>query len=251
MSDSDIPWLPDVHTGYLLMVAMGIVVMFSLRPGKAFTNPEAKRAYVRIQIITIMGALAGSKLAVVMGDALWPLKPFAHWHDLLFTGRSIAGALLFGFLAAELAKPILRYPLPPNDRFAVLLPFSIATGRLGCYLVGCCRGLPWDGPWATTYSDGIPRHPAPVYEILFHLAIGLVLLRLWRKQQLFGRLFALYLASYGAFRFVSEFWRETSKAWEGFSAYQWLALAMVVCGLISLAARSRSQPGEWQQWKTQ
>lgn len=250
MIASDPAWLPDVHTGYLLMVGLGIAVFFTLKPGKAFASGEARRAYIRIQIITLLGAVAGSKIAVVMGDALWPLQPFEHWHELLFTGRSIVGALLFGFLAAELAKPLLRYELPPNDRFAVLLPFSIATGRLGCYLAGCCRGLPWNGPWAVTYGDGIPRHPAPIYEMLFHLAMGLLLLRLWRRQQLFGRLFALYLVAYGTFRFVSEFWRETSKAWDGYSAYQWMALALVLCGLASFAARSRQQPEAWRQWKS-
>ncbi len=73
-------------------------------------------------------------------------------------------------------------------------------------------GVPFDGPWAIAYADGIPRHPAPVYEMLFHWAMGFVLIALWRRQILFGRLFALYLLSYGVFRFLTEFLRETPKA---------------------------------------
>ena len=69
-------------------------------------------------------------------------------------GRSIAGALLFGFIGAELAKPLMRYRLPPNDRFATVLPFSIAIGRIGCLLAGCCLGEPWNGPWAVRAADG-------------------------------------------------------------------------------------------------
>ena len=145
---------------------------------------------------------------------------FHDWGELLGGGRSIAGALLFGFLGVEAAKPLLRYDIPPNDRFAIILPFSIGLGRIGCLIVGCCRGEPWDGPWAITYADGIPRHPAPVYEMLFHWAMGFLLIALWRRQILFGRLFALYLLSYGVFRFLTEFLRETPKAFGGMSAYQ-------------------------------
>ena len=52
---------------------------------------------------------------------------FHDWGALLGGGRSIAGALLFGFLGVEAAKPLLRYDIPPNDRFAIVLPFSIGA----------------------------------------------------------------------------------------------------------------------------
>jgi hypothetical protein len=96
--------------------------------------------------------------------------------------------------------------------------------------VGCCRGLPYDGPWAITYADGIPRHPAPLYEMVFHWAMGFLLIALWRRQLLFGRLFAFYLVSYGVFRFFTEYLRETPKAYGGLSAYQIMSLAMIVAG---------------------
>ena len=51
------------------------------------------------------------------------------WHEILLSGRSVTGALILGFLAAEAAKPLLGYSMPPNDRFATLLPFSFAIGR--------------------------------------------------------------------------------------------------------------------------
>src|SRR4029078_4829922 len=103
-------------------------------------------------------ALAGAKLAVVFGDALWPLREVHDWGQLIGGGRSTAGALLFGFLAVEAAKPLLRYDIPPNDRFAIILPFSIGLGRIGCLIVGFCRGLPYDGPVAITHSHRILRH---------------------------------------------------------------------------------------------
>ena len=239
----------DIHDGYTMMVMLGMAVTLAFPSTKYFANPHDKRRYWSLQIITAVAAVIGAKVAVLFGDALWPLRPFHDWQALLGSGRSIVGALLFGFIAAEAAKPLLRYDIPPNDRFAIILPFSIGIGRFGCFLAGCCRGIPYNGPLAITYSDGIPRHPAQLYEMAFHLIMGMVLIVLYRRQILFGRLFALYLVSYGVYRFFSEFIRETAKPFDGLSAYQWMCILMVIVGGIALIVRSRRQPESWQSWR--
>ena len=239
----------DLHAGYMIMVVLGFALTLSFPLTKHFADPRDRKRYYTIQIVTIVAAVIGAKIAVVLGDALWPLQPFHDWYALLGSGRSIVGALLFGFIAAEVAKPILRYDIPPNDRFAVILPFSIGIGRVGCLIAGCCRGVPWDGPWAISYGDGIPRHPAPLYEMLFNIAMGFVLLALCRRQVLFGRLFALYLLSYGVFRFLIEFIRDTAKPYDGLSAYQLMCIVMIVAGAWALIARSRRQPESWAKWR--
>jgi phosphatidylglycerol---prolipoprotein diacylglyceryl transferase len=234
----------DLQVAYAFMVLLGIALVLLVRPASAYSSRE-RQQYYRLQAITLVGAIFGAKLAVVMGDALWPLQPFHGWAELALSGRSIVGALLFGFIAAEVAKPLLHYKLPPNDRFAVVLPFSIATGRLGCWISGCCLGVEMHGPLAMTAADGVSRFPAALVELVFHLAAGATLLMLWRRKRFAGRLFALYLMAYGTFRFGSEFWRVTPKAFAGLSAYQWMCLAMVAAGAASFYWRRRpSAPDE-------
>ena len=228
----------DVHAGYALMVLLGAIVMLAFPLTRDLRSSAERRSYYVIQGITLLGALVGAKFAVLMGDALWPLQPYHDWPQLLVSGRSIAGALLFGFLTAELAKPLLGYRLPPNDRFAVILPISIGIGRIGCLLAGCCQGLPYSGWGAMRDAEGVLRHPAPVYEMVFQFAFAALLWQLYRHGRLQHRLFALYLIGYGVFRFASEFLRDTAKAFAGYSAYQWMALMMVVLGAITLWLRS-------------
>lgn len=240
----------DIHASYTGLMLAGFALMFLFPATKHFTEPADKRRYYTMQLITALGAVIGAKVAVILGDALWPLKPFDDWVALLASGRSIVGALLFGFIAVEIAKPLMHYDIPPNDRFAVILPFSIGIGRIGCLLTGCCRGLPYDGPFAIAYEDGILRHLAQLYETLFHFAAAYALLLLWRRQILFGRLFALYLVVYGMFRFGTEFLRETAKPYAGLSAYQLMCIAMILAGGIALALRSMRQPPSWDRWRT-
>lgn len=233
-----------LHAAYAGMIALGIALLIVFRPTARYSTPE-RRSYYRIQLVTLLGALLGAKFAVLVGDALWPIQPVRDWTALLWSGRSIVGALLFGFLAAELAKPLLRYPLPPNDRFAVALPFSIATGRIGCWLTGCCLGVPMRGGIAMTAADGVVRYPAALVECAFHLLAGIGLAWLYRRGLLQGRLFAAYLAAYGVFRFFTEFLRITPKAFWHLSFYQWLCLAMILAGSVALALRRHAAPSRF------
>jgi phosphatidylglycerol:prolipoprotein diacylglycerol transferase len=228
--------MSNLQLSYALAVVLGIAVIAVFRPASHLRKPDRSQ-YYRLQAITLIGAIVGAKLAVLMGDALWPLHPFPGWTGLLVSGRSIVGALLFGFVTAEVFKPILGYRLPPNDRFAMGLPISIATGRIGCWFSGCCLGVEMHGPFAVRGVDGIPRFPAPLVEFGFHLIAATLLITLWRRKLMTGRLFALFLVVYGVFRFGTEFLRVTPKAFWGLSAYQWLSVGMVLAGATALYLR--------------
>ncbi|MFO1520163.1 MAG: prolipoprotein diacylglyceryl transferase family protein [bacterium] len=227
-----------VHLEYALPVAFGLLLMLFFPSTRHFEDPEDRRRYRTLQIVTLVAAIIGAKLAALSGDHFWPVVPLQNWSQLVVSGRSILGGLLFGHLAAEAAKPIVGYRLPPNDRFAALLPFSIAIGRVGCLLAGCCRGLPHQGLLSITYSDGIPRHPEPAYEIAFQLAVGFFFLFLVRRKLFVGRVFSLYLVLYGLFRFFTEFIRETPKIYGSYSFYQMLCVAMVAIGAGELIWRT-------------
>jgi phosphatidylglycerol---prolipoprotein diacylglyceryl transferase len=227
---------------YVLPVIAGLLLAL-FYPVAGHLRTDERRRYYLLQAITLVGAIVGAKIVVLMGDHGWPLVPVRGLEDVLGAGRSVVGGLLFGFLTAEAAKPLLGYTQPPNDRFAAILPFSLAVGRVGCFLSGCCRGTPHDGWLSVTYADGIARHPAQLYEAAFQLAIGVLLMALARRRVLHGRLFALYLVAYGVYRFLSEFIRETPHVLAGYSVYQAFCVLMVLAGAVTLALRRKGFDG--------
>jgi phosphatidylglycerol:prolipoprotein diacylglycerol transferase len=229
-----------IYPEYALSVLLALMVGAFFPVMQEMRESRLRRQYVKLQIVTLIGAAIGCKLAVLFGESGWPFVRAEHLGAVLLSGRSILGALIFGLLAAEVAKPILGYPLPPNDRFAAVLPFTLAIGRVGCLLHGCCRGVAWDGWCAITYSDGIPRHAIPAYEIIFDVAVGMLFVWMVRRHIARGHLFSIFLILYGGFRFATEFIRETPKLYGGvISGYQVLACAAALLGAAFIVKRAR------------
>jgi prolipoprotein diacylglyceryltransferase len=93
-------------------------------------------------------------------------------------------------------------------------------------------------------AEGVLRHPAALYDLLFHVVLGAIFIALLRRGILKGRLFAVHLLAYGVFRFAIEPLRETRDYLGPLSAYQLFALAMVGCGLYGLTRRLRTTEPE-------
>jgi phosphatidylglycerol:prolipoprotein diacylglycerol transferase len=221
------------------MVTAGLLLLLVFPSSQRIADRRDRRVYWGLQVVTLLGAIVGAKLAMLAGDLGWPVVPLASWQTLVWSGRSITGGLIGGFVAAEATKPLVGWTHPPNDHFAAKLPFSVALGRVGCLLGGCCRGVPHDGWLSVVYDDGVARWPAPLFEMAFQLAVGLLFVRLVRRGALGGRVFALYMMAYGAFRFATEPLRETPKSLGPLSVYQILALVLIGLGAASFVARGR------------
>jgi phosphatidylglycerol:prolipoprotein diacylglycerol transferase len=115
-----------------------------------------------------------------------------------------------------------------GDSFAVPVALAVAIGRLACFTAGCCHGTPTRLPWGVTFPqiDNVPRHPTQLYESLFHFAMAAILYKLQIRGLLRGQLIKLYILSYLAFRFATEFIRPEARLWGGLTGYQWATLAL-------------------------
>src|SRR5690606_26459278 len=122
-------------------------------------------------------------------------------------------------------------------------------GRLANFINGELYGRVTDSPLGMIFPAGgpYPRHPSQLYEALTEgLLLFLILNGLaWFKsdiQNKHGFLFGAFLALYGAFRFVIEFFREPDVQiglyFNIFSQGQVLCLPMMLVGLF-LMIRAR------------
>ncbi|MEO1857145.1 MAG: prolipoprotein diacylglyceryl transferase family protein [Rubritalea sp.] len=210
--------------GLMVMLAVGVSLVYWLRAAKS------DQRLLLIYFSAIAGAFVGAKLAYFIAEAWIHTGPDA-WRQWL-VGKSITGALLGGFLGVELGKKLVGYSKSTGDRFALIIPWGVMMGRVGCLRHGCCTGKLFESGY---------RWPSVEVELGANVLIWCALMLVRKKAFAQNQLFHIYLVVYGVFRYVHEFLRATPKLAFGISGYQWIALAIISTGLIAFKQRSRKR----------
>jgi len=214
---------PDPYRWFML-AGLGISITVWLKMAR-----RDSRLLV-VYFSTLCGAFIGAKIVYLASEGwLYWNSPF-RW-IIWATGKTIIGALLGGYVAAEFAKKSLGYMKTTGDMFAGIVPLGVALGRVGCLMHGCCLGAVCAPAWYTLPDkQGIPRWPAVPMEFGFNVLAALIFWNLRRRRILLGQHFHLYLIAYGAFRFLHEWMRDTPRIVFGLSGYQIAAAAVALLG---------------------
>ena len=88
-------------------------------------------------------------------------------------------------------------------------------GRIGCFMAGCCYGVPTKGLLGVIFTNPIcqaeplntPLHPTQLYEAGFIFLILILLLSFKSRKQFDGQLFLIYLVAYATGRGILELFR--------------------------------------------
>lgn len=225
--------------GVMIVLGFALAVWWSMRAGPRY-RVEAEQV-LDFVLLTALAGVLGARLVYVLLDwgsfAREPLRALYFWEGgLSFHGAVIGGGLAVALLARRKGIPFLRLA----DVLAPGVALAYAIGRIGCFLGGCCYGVPTDLPWACSFQDPFqphvhtpPSHPTQIYASLSNLLIFALLARMQKPPHPEGKVFWAYLALYGVYRFIVEFWRvgATSTVLAlGLSDAQWVSLLMVSLG---------------------
>ncbi len=121
------------------------------------------------------------------------------------------------------------------DVVAIAVPIGYMFGRIGNFLNQELVGRATDLPWGI-YVDGVLRHPSQLYEALLEGLVVFAVIYLYRNYKRFnGELILLYGFTYGAMRFVAEFWRQPDVQL-GFLFGGWLTMGQMLSAMMMVAA---------------
>lgn len=154
--------LPQLHPLYVIPVLAALLLGLFFPVNRHLTDSRRRRQYLFLQLVTFLSAIVGAKLAFLVGEYHWPLVRLESWGQVFDSGRSIVGALVLGFLGAELAKRLIHYPLPPNDRLPRCCPLLWRSGgsAAGCKAAAAVSLATMRGPRPTVTGSPVIRPPS-------------------------------------------------------------------------------------------
>jgi len=138
-----------------------------------------------------------------------------------------------------------------TDFIAPLVPLGLAAGRIGNFINGELWGRVANTslPWVMIFpqaGDMQPRHPSQLYHVgLEGLALFTILWLFSSRPRPRSAVSGVFLIGYGAFRFITEFFREPDHGIFGqsytISMGQWLSLPMILIGIAMLVLAYRKK----------
>ena len=231
---------------YGLMYIVGFALVWWFGRMRIKANPNGfwqQKDLDDVMFYGILGVILGGRFGYVFfykfSDYInVPWKIFYVWEG----GMSFHGGMLGVIVAlAWFARSRRQHWLDVTDFMAPLVPLGLAAGRVGNFINAELWGRPTDVAWAMIFPqvDRLLRHPSQLYQ--FALEGVLLFVMLWfysAKPRLRGKVSAMFLIGYGAFRFVVEYAREPDSFLGllamGWSMGQWLSLPMIVVGVAML-----------------
>ena len=256
-----------------ILIAWRMALMALRRPALWPHQTPPMRPEKLEDLITwiILGVILGGRLGFVL--FYQPGYYLSHPLDILKVwqgGMSFHGGLLGVVTAAYLYARRNTVPiLPVADLIAHTVPPGLLLGRLANFVNAELWGRPSDLPWAVIFPGAAAqdcanvaaglcaRHPSQLYEAALEgLLLGALLLWLVYRRGAFhwpGRVMGVFLAGYGASRFIVEFFRQPDAQFVapgnplglalhvggyGLTMGQFLSLPMIALGLwFALRAR--------------
>ncbi len=230
-------------SAYPAMMALGAgVLLWSAWRGAGGLGLP-KQHVLRLFLLAWIPAWFGARLFFVIEHR--ELLQGETWRWLIhpaFGGFSSYGGLLFGLLGAAIYLAAAKLPVARVLDCWVpgLCGFGIFA-RLGCYLSGCCYGLPTGLPWgvvfpadspaAQRFGETVAVHPSQLYEIAVLGLIMICLIR-WNSGRP-GTRFLRLVVLYSAARLLLDPLRGDAQIAAGlFSTAQWLSLSVLLASAV-------------------
>jgi phosphatidylglycerol:prolipoprotein diacylglycerol transferase len=197
--------LPELlHFGPFHLRSFGVMLALAFLLGTWIALKDARRrgldesSVLNLVLVILVASIVGARGMYVVTHlaefAGRPLAALAIWEG----GLTLYGGLVLGTLAGFAFMARVGLPLGTTaDALTPGVALGAGIARIGCFLNGCCYGLPSGLPWAVRFPAGSPPdlqfpgqalHPSQLYNSFAGLVLFGVVLWLRPRVKSPGRL---------------------------------------------------------------
>lgn len=180
-----LPYIHIIVPLYSVFAVLGIILAFLLfiRRSRIFSFGMLKN--LQIAASAVIGMLVGSRMLFVLTVMPAVIKDFSFRQVLgiIFGGGFVFyGGLLGAVVGLFLYGKVRKMDIDALFQVTVpCFPLFHAFGRIGCFLSGCCYGIPCSFGFAMAADPDIIRFPIQLVESFSCFAIFVMLLAVERN----------------------------------------------------------------------
>lgn len=223
-----------------LGVATGVQLYRWLKKAEAKKRPRSPNTmqdhdfFAPSNFAVVVGCILG---AGIFNKLLFVLEVPQAWEQYgwasLALGQTIVGGIIGGMLGVEIAKKLVGVKHSTGDLFVMPFCVGLIVGRIGCFLAGLhdgTYGMSTSLPWGMDFGDGVLRHPTQIYDMLWCVAmLILVKINYYKWQAVSGLTFKVMFAGYLLWRLLVDGIKPVPYPYLfGWSAIQWACLTVLM-----------------------
>lgn len=230
---------------YSFLILIGLII------GNTFAYIIIKRAnliideFIIIETYGLSLGMLGAKLLYLFISRneidFTRILDWSYIRPYIQGGFVFYGGFIGGLLGLYIVKLIHKIDVIKYlSELIFCIPLVHGFGRIGCYLSGCCYGVPYSGPFNVVYHN-IPYSlcdtklfPIQLVEAISLFILAAVLFYLTIKNKASSKLILWYFISYSILRFFLEIYRYDSVRgiiWF-LSISQWISLILLTISIF-------------------
>lgn len=204
------------HWGLLHLRSYGVMLAVAFLFGTWLSLREARRRgldedkVVTVVLAALVFGIVGARMLYVLEHVQQFRREWGSVLALWQGGLTLYGGVVGGTAAGLVAARRLGLPhWEVADALTPAIAIGTMFGRIGCFLNGCCYGVPTRLPWGVTFPPdsfaglefGNARvHPSQLYFALLGLLLFLLTWGLRRRIEVAGSLFWMFVALFALVR---------------------------------------------------
>jgi phosphatidylglycerol:prolipoprotein diacylglycerol transferase len=203
----------------IISVMLGIYYVYRMSKNTKFDFGTL----LSIAYILVFGGIIGARLFYVLfhldefqGNWLATINPFQS-DQFGIAGLNLYGGVIVAVISSFIYLRAKKLPvLSIYDLFAPTIGIGLMFTRVGCFLNGCCFGIPTDLPWGVSFPvDSMPfyvfgsahLHPAQIYSSLYGMILFLYLHWRLKRKTFDGQIIGMLFMIEAVFRYAIEYVR--------------------------------------------
>lgn len=234
-----LPFFTIYSWGVMTTLGFGIATLYFL----TLTKRDRLSQYFMLNLVIgiILFAIVGARVFYILIHLhyyiLHPIEIFQSWKGGMVFYGGLFFALTFSILYIKIHNLYLG---KVADCAAPAIAFGLSVGRIGCFLNGCCYGIPSNFgfifPLDSPAGEAFPHQtlfPTQLTSSFNLFLLGLTL-HLFKKRSIAKhKLLILFLLLYSVHRFFVEFLRaDTHPLVSNLTLFQIMSIVLVVFSLV-------------------
>jgi phosphatidylglycerol:prolipoprotein diacylglycerol transferase len=208
---------PEIlHWGFLHVRSYGLMLAVAFLVGTWLSLREARRLgldedrLVNVVLLVLVGSVIGARALYVLEH----VQEFRReWGSMLAVwqgGLTLYGGIVAGTVVGLTAARQMSLPMwTVADALTPAFALGTVFGRIGCFLNGCCYGVPTTLPWGVRFPadsfaglefGNAPLHPSQLYFALAGLVLFGVVWALRKRLDTPGFVFWSFLLMFALVR---------------------------------------------------